>query len=227
MSIMLVSSYFIYKNDTEDKNQEETFEEIRKIVEENKLETEKNEINIDELYKINNDIVGWIRIDNTSIDYPVMQTRDRPNFYLRKNFYKQYSYWGTPYLAENCDIEKSDNLIIYAHHINGSKMFGEIEKYKRKEFYQNHKYIDFCTMEQKMKYEVIAVFKTTVNSGFQYYNFINASGENEFDTFVNKCKGISLYKIEQKVQYGDKLLTMSTCDYSLKGGRFVVVARKL
>ena len=143
---MLVSSYFIYKNDTEDKNQEETFEEIRKIVEENKLETEKNEINIDELYKINNDIVGWIRIDNTSIDYPVMQTRDRPNFYLRKNFYKQYSYWGTPYLAENCDIEKSDNLIIYAHHINGSKMFGEIEKYKRKEFYQNHKYIDFCTM---------------------------------------------------------------------------------
>ena len=224
---MLVSSYFIYKNDTEDKNQEETFEEIRKIVEENKLETEKNEINIDELYKINNDIVGWIRIDNTSIDYPVMQTRDRPNFYLRKNFYKQYSYWGTPYLAENCDIEKSDNLIIYAHHINGSKMFGEIEKYKRKEFYQNHKYIDFCTMEQKMKYEVIAVFKTTVNSGFQYYNFINASGENEFDTFVNKCKGISLYKIEQKVQYGDKLLTMSTCDYSLKGGRFVVVARKL
>ena len=78
-----------------------------------------------------------------------------------------------------------------------------------------------------MKYEVIAVFKTTVNSGFQYYNFINASGENEFDTFVNKCKGISLYKIEQKVQYGDKLLTMSTCDYSLKGGRFVVVARKL
>ena len=138
---MLISSYLFYKNLKEDKEQEDIFQEITDIVEKNnnKKETEEKEINISKLYEINNDIIGWIKIDDTNINYPVMQTKDRPNFYLRKNFYKQYSQWGTPYLAENCNIKTSDNLIIYGHHINNNKMFGELEKYNKEEFFKNHK----------------------------------------------------------------------------------------
>ena len=134
IGIMLISSYFIYKNKTEDKIQENIYEEIIEVAKEkeNKEENEEQqEINMQELYNVNNDIVGWLKIDNTNINYPVMQTKNTPNYYLRRNFYKEYSQWGTPFLSENCDIQSSDNLIIYGHHINNSKMFGELEHYKK------------------------------------------------------------------------------------------------
>lgn len=203
IGIMLISSYLFYKNLKEDKEQEDIFQEITNIVEENndKGEIKENEINISKLYEINNDIVGWIKIDDTNINYPVMQTKDKPNFYLRKNFYKQYSQWGTPYLAENCNIKTSDNLIIYGHHINNNKMFGELEKYNKEEFYKNHKIIKFYTQEEISKYKIISVFRTVANTGFQYYKFINANNEKEFYTFVNKCRELSFYNLEETIAY--------------------------
>ena len=105
IAIMLISSYFLCRNLQEDNKQEEIFEEIKVIAEDNNdvnnKEIKNNNINMQKLHEINNDIVGWIQIDNSNIDYPVMQTKESPNYYLRKNFYKQYSYLGTPYLAEN------------------------------------------------------------------------------------------------------------------------------
>ena len=119
IGIMLISSYFIYKNMQEDKEQEEIFEELENIVTTNETNEEKEQqednVNLNKLYKINNDIVGWLKIENTNINYPVMQTKDRPDYYLRKNFYKEYSVFGTPYIDENCDIENGNNLIIYGH----------------------------------------------------------------------------------------------------------------
>ena len=116
IGIMLISSYFIYKSKKEDKEQEHIFEQVIEVAKEdqNKEENkEQQEINMQELYNVNNDIIGWLKIDNTNINYPVMQTKNTPNYYLRRNFYKGYSQWGTPFLAENCDIQSSDNLIIY------------------------------------------------------------------------------------------------------------------
>ena len=133
VSISLISIVFIYKYKKEDYEQEKVFEEITNIV--NQVEEkEENQINIKELYEINNDIVGWLQIDNTNMNYPVMQTKDNPNYYLKRNFYKEYSSLGTPYMAENCNIETSNNLIIYGHHIKGKKVFGELENYKSKEY---------------------------------------------------------------------------------------------
>lgn len=229
IGLITISSYFLYKNLKEDKKQEYIFEEIKDIAKENNIseDSEKQQDNIDiaKLYDINNDIVAWIRIEDTNIDYPVMQTKNSPNYYLRKNFYKQYSYLGTPYLAESCDIKTSDNLIIYGHHINNFKMFGELENYRQKEYYNNHKIINLLTLEEK--YEIIAVFKTEVYTGFKYYNFVNANNEKEFNTFVNQCKERSFYNTEKIAYYGDKLSTLSTCDYSSKNARLVVVARKI
>ena len=104
IGIMLISSYFIFKDKQEDKKQESTFEELVEIAEDKEQNTDEikeDTINIQELYNINNDIIGWIKIEDTNINYPVMQTKDRANYYLRKDFYKKYSQWGTPFLAEN------------------------------------------------------------------------------------------------------------------------------
>lgn len=228
---MLISSYFLCKNLQEDDKQEEIFEEIKVIAEDNNddnnKEIEDNDINMQKLYEINSDIVGWIRIYNSNIDYPVMQTKNSPNYYLRKNFYKQYSYLGTPYLSENCDINISDNLIIYGHHINNSKMFGELENYRKEEYYNSHKIIKLYTLEEKREYEIISIFTTNAYTGFKYYNFISSSNENEFNTFVNQCKELSIFDIENTAVYGDKLLTLSTCDYSSKNARLVIVAKRI
>ncbi len=226
VSILLISIIFIYKDKKEDYEQEKIFEEITDIVNQSE-EREENTINIEELYKINNDIVGWIQIDNTNINYPVMQTKDSPNYYLKRNFYKKYSSLGTPYMAENCNIETSDNLIIYGHHIKGKRVFGELENYKSKEYYNSHKNIRFYTMQEKAEYEIIAVFKTIAYTGFRYYEFYNAKDEREFDTFISNCKELSFYDTEKIAIYGDKLITLSTCEYSNKDGRLVVVARKI
>lgn len=232
ISVMLISSIFIYNEVKEDNKQEKIFEELSNIIEtkeetSTKQENVEDEINIEELYNINNDLVGWLKIDNTSIDYPVMQTKNRPNYYLRRNFYKEYSIMGTPYIAEQCDLNKSDNLIIYGHHINGNKMFGELEKYKKEEFYKNHSIIKFYTKDEIQEYKIISVFKTVAHTGFEYYKYYNFKNESEFNTFIEKCKKLAFYNIEDTASYGDKLITLSTCEYSQDNGRLVVVAKKI
>lgn len=106
-------------------------------------------------------------------------------------------------------------------------MFGELEKYKKKEFYSNHKIITFETLEEKSMYEIISVLKTVTYTGFEYYRFEKASSSQEFDKFITKCKELSLYEIEKTAKYGDKLITLSTCEYSRKNGRLAVVAKKV
>lgn len=232
ISSMLISSYFIYKELKQNKEQENNFEELIEIVEQtNPKEKEQEEtvINIDNLYAINSDIVGWLRINDTTINYPIMQTKNNPNYYLHRDFYKKYSSYGTPYMSEECSINTSDNLVIYGHHMNHKKVFGALEDYKSKEFYENHKVIEFTTLEEKQKYEIFAVFKTVVYSKntFKYYNFVNFSSEDEFNIFINKCKELSFYETNIKPKYEDKFITLSTCEYSNKNGRLVVIARKI
>ena len=234
--IMLVASLvtsisYIMINYKEDKKQNEVFEKLENIITESneeKKEQKKETINFKKLYELNNDFVGWLKIENTNISYPVMQTENsRKNYYLRKNFYKEYSQLGTPYIAEYCNIQTSDNVIIYGHHIKNNQMFGELEKYKKKEFYKSHKIISFNTINENANYEIVAVFKTVAYKGFEYYKFVNSSSRQEFDTFIQKCKELSFYETKNTAKYGDKLITLSTCEYSNKDGRLVVVAKKI
>ena len=96
----------------------------------------------------NADMVGWIRIEGTTIDYPVMQTPDDFNFYLRRNFDKEYSNLGTPYIQENCDLKTSNNLILYGHHMLDGGMFSDLDLYKKKSFWEKHKTIRFDTLDE-------------------------------------------------------------------------------
>lgn len=184
----------------------------------------------EELFRQNNDMAGWIAIGGTSVNYPVMYTPDNPDFYLEHSFEKEYSDYGVPYIAGHCDpIEPSDNLIIYGHHIKGGKMFGALMDYKKKSFYEEHKTIGFDTLTETAEYEVIAVFKTTVydNTGFKYYLFANAEKKEDFDAYIKECKKLALYDTGVSAAYGDKLITLSTCEYSAENGRLIIVAKKI
>lgn len=181
-----------------------------------------------ELHNYNLDFVGWIRVPGTEINYPVMQSPDESNFYLRRNFEKEYSNLGTPYLQENCDIRTCDNLIIYGHHMLDGGMFSDLELYKKRKFFQQHKYVRFDTLDELGLYEVMAVVITTAYQAdsFQYYNYVE-SNELTFNTYVNECKQRALYDTGIDAEYGDKLITLSTCEYSSDNGRLIVVAKKI
>lgn len=175
----------------------------------------------------NTDFVGWISIDGTNINYPVMQTIDNPNFYLKHGFEKQYSNYGVPYVQENCGLGISDNVVIYGHNMNNGSMFADLCKYEREDFYREHPTVRFDTLSSLGEYEIIAAFKTVAYSekGFKYYHFVDAAGEDDFNAFVSQCKALALYDTGVSAEYGDKLLTLSTCEYSRTNGRMVVVAK--
>ena len=185
-----------------------------------------------ELYAQNSDLVGWICIEDTKINYPVMQSLDEPNFYLKHGFDKGYTDYGCPYVGENCDVSKpSDNLIIYGHHMKNGSMFSDLEKFKKKDFWEEHKTFSFNTLYEKQTYEVIAVFKTVVYTGsaneFKYFQFSDAQTPEQFDEYIAKCKEKALYDTGVSAEYGDKLITLSTCEYSNTNGRLVLVAKRI
>lgn len=161
-----------------------------------------------------------------------MHTPDNPDFYLKHGFDKEYSDYGCPYVQENCDVQlSSDNVIIYGHHIKNGSMFCDLEKFKSQDFWQEHKTISFSTVTDRYEYEIVSVFKTFVYSdspdSFKYYHFVNAETPEDFSAFVDKCKELSLYETGVSAEYGDKLITLSTCEYSRTNGRLVVVAKRV
>ena len=228
ISLVLISSYLIFKEKKQNEKQENTFEDLIEIVEENIENQAERKIDINKLYEENKDIVGWLKIDNTTINYPIMQNINDPNYYLHRDFYKNYSSYGTPYMAKQCNLN-SDNIVIYGHHMKNNKMFGELEKYKSKDFYNNHKIITFTTLEKEYSYEIFAVFKTTVytKNTFRYYENINFENKKMYDDFINICKDKSLYQTGIEIKDKEKLITLSTCEYSNKNSRLVIVARKI
>ena len=178
----------------------------------------------------NTDLVGWIKIEDTKINYPVMQTIHNPNYYLKRDFYGQYSEHGCIYVSEACDVNApSDNLTIYGHRMKDGSMFFALQSYTDPEFYAAHPYILFDTLTEHHRYEILSVFLTTasVGEGFPYHTFVDAADEAEFDRFVATCKELALYDTGVDAAYGDKLITLSTCEYSQVNGRLVVVAKRI
>ena len=232
--MLIVTAAFCMGNlithDAEVHRQEAIFDELAEAAEETPIESEKSsETSFESLFSENSDMVGWIFIEGTGVNYPVMQTKNSPNYYLKRNFNKEYSDLGVPYVQENCDLATSDNIIIYGHHIKGGKMFGSLDKFTSKSFYDKHKIIQFNTLTEQSQYQIIAVFKTIAYSasGFRYYDFVNAEDEADFNAYVSRCKELALYDTGVTAKYGDRLLTLSTCKRFAENGRLVVVAKKI
>ena len=188
---------------------------------------------VKELQKENTDIVGWLEIENSNINYPVLQGEDN-DFYVTHNYKKEYSIDGSIFLDKDYDWSiPSTNLLLYGHNNRGSKeMFVDLINYKEESYYNDHKIIRFTTNTEDAQYEIISVFLSRVyykheTNVFRYYYFINATNEQEFNDYVQNSKKASLYNIDATAKYGDQLLTLSTCEFSQEDGRLAVVARKI
>lgn len=183
------------------------------------------------LHQKNQRLIGWVKIDDTVVDYPVMQTVNN-EYYLDHNFNQEEDRNGSIFMDYQCDVVKGcDNIILYGHHMRSGKMFGTLNKYSSESYYEAHPVIQFDTIYEKGTYQVMYVFRSKVYSEedvtFKYYQFINAASEKEFNSAMNEMAALSLYDTGVTASYGDKLLTLSTCDYQETKGRFVVVAKKI
>lgn len=210
-----------FLTDDEKENDEQTVEEKEPEV----LEDYKTLLNM------NKDLIGWLKIADINIDYPVMQTNDN-TYYLDHNFDEKYDKNGCLFLDYQCDvINRNTNLIIYGHNMQSGKMFGSLSKYSSEDYYKEHPKFEFDTIYEKGAYEIVYVFRSKIYNEdavvFKYYQFIDVQSEKEFNSNMAEMAKISLYDTGITPRYGDELLTLSTCDYQENNGRFVIVARKI
>lgn len=182
-----------------------------------------------ELYEMNSDLVGWISFPETVINYPVMQTEmDNRDFYLNHDFHKEYNRYGCIYASEDCDVFKpTDNVTLYGHHMNNGSMFASLVKYENQGYWEEHQYFTFDTLYEHHTYQVVAAFKISADSDFRYHMFTDALNEADFNDFVANIRERQFYDTGINIEYGDKLVCLSTCEYTLFDGRFVVVGKRI
>lgn len=185
-----------------------------------------------ELYSQNQDFVGWLEIVDTDINYPVMQTPNDPEYYLRRNFNGEEDSNGTLFVDYRCDlINPTTNTIIFGHNMRSGKMFGPLKKYLDYEYYQAHKTINFKTLYFEEQYEIVGVGLSSVgysdDSSYKYYEFIDAVTGSEFQDFLDNIQSLSVYDETIDIKSTDKLLTLSTCNSYKEDGRLFVVAKRV
>ncbi len=235
----IVSAYMIISEILRNQKSAETYESIAQLVpqtEDVDDQTDGEELNLvtprekyQELIDANPDFVGWMQIEDTTLNYPIVQTVNSPDYYLKRNFEKEYDENGTPYVEEACILGYSDNVLIYGHDMLSNAMFGDLDNYYDKSFYDEHKYIKFDTLDEFATYEIVTVFQTVdmPDKGFKYYSYIDLSDEDTFNEFVAGYKAIEEYDTGVDLEFGDDIITLSTCENTITNGRFVVVAKKI
>lgn len=184
-----------------------------------------------ELHEMNPDVVGWLKIEGTPIDYPVMQSSmEEKNFYLYRDFDKKDSRRGSLYAREECDVlTPGDNVTIYGHNMKDGSMFASLLQYDEKEAWEKNSLIFFNTLNEYHVYKIFAVFKTTaaLGEGFSFHKMENAANADDFNRFIAKCKELSFYDTGIIPTYGDKVICLCTCEYTLSDGRFIVAAVRI
>ena len=232
--ILVCTSYVIYKNIIANSNQN-IYEDVKisDSIEDNDNQKQftENMKKVITLQQENVDVKAWIQIEDTSINYPILQTTDN-EYYLKHNYKKENSQYGSIYLKNECDIlNNNSNLIIYGHNMKDGQMFNNLLKYKEKSFYDNHKTIKIATNNEESEYSIVAVFKSRIfyqneNNVFRFYNYINFNDEQTYNEYIENCKKIQLYETGVSAIYGEQLITLITCEYSQENGRMVIVAKK-
>lgn len=230
ISILCIVYYFYHLNKEKEQNTNILNEIPVDVTEVTETKTERM-LQVEELQKQNNEIIGYIEIAGTNISYPVCQTNNN-DYYLTNNYKKEKSSHGAIFMDKDVDLDKpSSNFLMYGHRNKSGLMFENLIKYSKEDFYKDHPIIRFTTTKEDATYEIISVFYSKVyyksdTDVFRYYYFTNAENETEYNEYVENCKKASIYDIEETATYGEQLLTLSTCEYSQENGRFAVVAKK-
>lgn len=193
------------------------------------------------LQDANPDVAAWITIEETPVDYPVMYTPDSPDYYYRRGFDGQYSAYGMIYMDAACVIQEdeaeyemaaaegkaSPNLIIYGHHMKNGAMFASIEKYSLESYYKEHPAILFDTPDSSSLYEVVGAIRLPAEKlSNEFAAVLAARTQEEYESFVNYIKKHSSYDTGITAEWPQQLITLTTCEYTQKNGRFLLVARK-
>lgn len=198
-------------------------------------ETPKPERDYQPLVQENNHLAAWLMIENTEVNYPVMYTPDAPEYYLRKAFDGSYALSGSLFIGADC-IPDGSNIIIYGHNMKDSSMFGSLDSYADEEYAREHSEIIYDLIQpdgsyERLTFEVMAAFYSRIYSVdeenvFRYYYSTDLSNPDVFQYYIENVMSASLYDLGVTAEYGDRLLTLSTCSYHTEDGRFVVVARE-
>jgi len=179
----------------------------------------------DPLLEINQDMVGWVTVDDTKINYPILQSSDN-EFYLTRNYKKEETRAGSLFLDYRNDkkLENNKNTIIYGHRMKDGTMFSGLKKYLDKAFFEKHKTIHLDSLYEGYELEVFSVYQTTTDF---YYIETEFSSDNEYLDFVDLLEGKSLYDADMDIKPEDSIVTLSTCDYAIDSleGRLVVHAK--
>lgn len=235
--IFLVSGGLLVKRFFDDKKTENEFSDLQSMIDTAATpapageDTASNGAKFAALKDQNSDFMGWISIEGTSLDFPVMYAPNNKDYYLKHDFKHQYSDYGVPYLDEKTTIganAQSDNLIVYGHNMKTGTIFGCLTEYKKADYYQEHPTIEFDTLYGDAQYEVFAAFSIDVvqDTSFVYNQYVDMD-EETYNAYVDEVIRRSDVDSGIRPVYDEQLLTLSTCEYSSANGRYVVVARKV
>ena len=182
--------------------------------------------------ELNGDVVGWINVPNTLVDYPVVQSEDN-TFYLKHNINKEKNGSGCPFLDYRNSIKPDSRdrcIIIYGHHRRNGTMFAHLKRYNELDFYQENPVIRFDTIYERGEWIIFSNFRTTTSwSTGVPFNYIRTEFKDDEDylSFVNELKKRSLISIPVEVRADDQILLLSTCSYEKKHWRMIIAARRV
>ncbi|MCC3867531.1 class B sortase [Terrisporobacter mayombei] len=215
--VICISGYKIYTTLKDYKKADDVYSQLRDTKEDSKNMSEATR----NLSSINSDYKFWINVEGTNIDYPVVQGSDN-DFYLNHDYNKNYLPAGSIFLDYRNNLETDSNSVIYGHHMRNSTMFGQMEKFKDENFFKNNKIITIKTNNTTYTYEIFAMGVYDADFG---YNNVNFTHEKDFNDFLNKILGKSMYS-RDIVTSKDKILTLSTCSYEYDNARIAIFAVK-
>ena len=236
IAVFAVSGFMFIKETLQKEQEKAAFDKLSNAlheVEEQSSQQISPERQILEHYKSlkkeNPHFAGWIRIEDTQLDYPVMYTPDNPEYYLRRSFDGNYSISGTPFIGDDSKPD-SQNVLIYGHRMNNDTMFTVLLEYANKEFWEQHKIIRFDTVNRLQTYEIVSAFYIEIpfvddKDAFRWYNYSGDLSEKEMEYYIQQIKSHAYYDTGIDVQTDDRLITLTTCAYNDEEQRFVVVAK--
>ena len=244
--LIIMPGFLLYQHYHEQSQQEAQFTELREMaaihrnmgvdslppadLPAGELQDSSSMEEIPTLQDANEDCIGWVQIPDTAVDYPVMQTKTDSEFYLKRDFYGNYSNFGTPFLDARCDAASSRNLIVYAHHMDDGSMFAALDRYKDAGYAKDHPEILLEINGEIRRYAVVA---SILQTGTYYegepsiYQYVDLRQPKEFEEFKEFINSSALIRTKEIIQAEDSFLTLSTCEYSQADGRIAVVARRI
>ena len=183
-----------------------------------------------DFYDENEDFIGWVKIYDNTVNYPVMYTPDDYDYYLHLDFNRKWSSSGTPFIGEGCDVD-SRSFVIHGHNLRNGSMFAELEKYRKEEYWEEHQEVYFNTMDEDRVYRIFAAVDTTVDKSsgrfFEFYTRVGDLSDEKLASYVEELRSRALYDTGVEVDCADpdtQILVLSTCSYTAHDGRFLVAA---